>query len=394
MMTNRSPEILVLLMACTLELSEEKKVRLVQLLERHAINWNRVYTLAVRHKVTPFLYRTLQDIPAVPESFLSTLQNDCRTIATDNLLKLHQYKLLAKRFADTGIDHISLKGIYLAANSYPDSSLRGIGDLDVLVGKEDVFKSVRLLEADNYHLDQKSTHYMQYEEQVMFSDLYEVSLMKPFFNNSYFDLDLHWRFICFNKHYKVYDLQEVRSRPELAVEFQIVLLVIHHGVTGVWQTINYLNDLYFLVRDQEIDWPWLLQEMRKSGLARIFFTGLFWCQEVWALQLPASVQEMMVQQDVYSLTQAYEKNWETNEPVSSSTLILSQLTFFLKAQKQLRKQIKIVVTFCTSRIFSYGRFKLGKRTVYIPKQLGFITVFIRAIRSLLRFIPALREPLR
>ncbi|MVM35941.1 hypothetical protein GO755_38365 [Spirosoma sp. HMF4905] len=394
MNTNHSPEISVLLMACAVELSPEKKIQLVQFLEQHQLNWSRFYTLAVRHRVTPFLYRTLQDIPTIPEAFLTTLQNDCRTIATDNLVKLHQYKLLAKRLTDNAIDHIPLKGIYLATNCYPDSSLRSIGDLDVLVAKEDVFRSVHLLEADGYHPDKKSTLYTKYNEQIMLSDLYEISLIKPFFNNSYFDLDLHWEFMCFNKHYKMYDLHEVLSRPELAIEFQIILLVTHHGVTGVWQTINYINDLYFLVHNQAIDWPWLLQELHRNGLERVFLVGLFWCQQIWELSVPSSVQEMLANKEISLLANAYEKNWENSEPIASSTLILAQLTFFLRAQTQFSKQLKVVATFCTSRIIQYSTFRVGKRVLYIPKQLGIISVFIRAIRSLLRFIPVLREPLR
>lgn len=380
-------------MACTLALSEGKKTQLIQFFEQHPINLDRLYRLAARHKVTPFLYRTLQAIPAVPENFLTTLQNDCRIIATDNLLKLHQYKLLAKRFAENGIDHIPLKGIYLASNCYPDSSLRSIGDLDILVAEDNVFKSIHLLKGDDYHLEQKSKLYMHYDERVLFSDLYEVSLFKPFFNNSRFDIDLHWKFICFNKHYSVYNLQELKSTPELSLEFQIVLLVIHHGVTGVWQTVNYINDLYFLSYGQALDWTWVLQEIRRNGLEQVFLVGLHWCQQIWELQLPPLIQELLTNERVHSLAKIYEKNWETSEPVASSSLILAQLTFFLKAQTQLRNQIKIVFTFCTSRIFSYGTFKLGKRTIYVPKQLGFITVFIRALRSLLRFIPALRGPL-
>ncbi|GAB4022936.1 hypothetical protein GCM10028808_71910 [Spirosoma migulaei] len=389
-----SPEISLLLMACAVEPTENKRAQITLFLEQHQVDWDRLYKLAARHKVTPFLYRTLQPIPFVAESFLTTLQNDCRTIATDNLLKLHQYKLLDKRFADNEIDYVPLKGIYLAAKCYPDSSLRTIGDLDVLVAKEDIFKTIRLLEADGYLVDQKSTLYMKYDQKVIFSDLYEVSLMKPFFNNSYFDLDLHWEFVCFNKQYKVYSVQEVLSSPTLYTEYQIVLLVAHHGITAIWQTINYINDLYFLINDKVIDWAWLLQELGRNGLERVFLSGLLWCQQIWNLSLPSTIQEMLVTQRIQLVANAYEKNWETSEPLSSSSLIFSQLTFFFKAQTQLSKKLKIIVTFCTSRIIRYSTFKVGKRIVYVPKQFGIITFFIRGLRSLLRFIPALREPLR
>ncbi|MVM40587.1 hypothetical protein GO730_27785 [Spirosoma sp. HMF3257] len=393
MKTNHSPEIAVLLMACALELSEARREQLTQFLNQHPLNWSRLYTLAGRHKVLPFLYRTLQGIPNVSESFLATLQNGCRAIATDNLLKLHQYKHLAKRLSDNAIAHIAFKGVYLAANCYPDSSLRSIGDMDVLVAKEDVFKSIRLLESDGYQLDQKSQLYMQYDAPVMLSDVFELSLIKPFFNNSYFDLDLHWEVMCFNRHYKSFTLQELLDKPALFTEVQIILLVTHHGIVNIWQTINYINDLYFLLKGKPINWSWLVEELRQNGLEQVFFVGLYWCQEIWGLALPQFIEEILAAENVKSLAIAYERNWEATESLPESKLTLGQLTFFLKAQTQLSKKLKIVFTFWSSRVFIPSRFRIGKRVLYIPRQLGLITFFIRGIRSLLRFIPALQKPL-
>lgn len=64
-----APEVELLLIACTLELTAERKVQFSELLAQHSINWDRLYTLATRHRITSFLYRTYQQLPGIPELF-------------------------------------------------------------------------------------------------------------------------------------------------------------------------------------------------------------------------------------------------------------------------------------------------------------------------------------
>ena len=382
---NQPVEISMLLMACTLDASTDKQAQVSQLVTQHPPDWNRLHQLATRHRLLPFLYRTLRDVSTVPKAFLTTLQQDCRVIATDNLLKLHQYQLLDELLTENAIDHLPLKGIRLAQRSYPDSSLRSSGDLDVLIRKEDVPKTVQLLQAHEYRLNPQHKVHWQKAQQRIFTDLYEVSLVKPFFNGSHFDLDLHWQIVGFNKHYASFDLAYVRSEPTFTIEHEVVLLVLHHGVTNIWQQIYYINDLYFLLTEKPIDWAWLMQEFRKFGLERVFLAGLYWCQQIWSIKLPPFMQELVASAEVASLVNAYASNWNTEQPYDYSRLIARQLFFFQKAQSQVETQLKIYRTFLSSRLFRYSLFKVGNRLFYVPPKAGILTIFVRAIQSLLRF---------
>ena len=386
MNVDRSPELTLLLMACTVHMSTERRSQLIHFLNQHQLDWERLYTLANRHRLIPFLYRTLRDIPAVPESFLSTLRQECQAIATDTLLKLHEYKRVTALLTDHGIEHIAYKGVHLAENGYPDPGLRICGDIDILVEPKAAPGAIRLLQAQQYHLNKKHTLYWEHSNRSLLNDLCEVSLFKPFFAN-YFDIDLHWAVVCFNKHYKLFRLGDFLSQPTFSTELQVVLLVTHHGVTNIWQHIYYVNDLYFLLKDKEIDWTWLRKELNRYGLETVFLVGLHWCQQVWNLPLPLSIQALIETNSIHALAGAYEKNWEANQSLESSSLVLKQLTFFAKAQTQFGKLIKIYFTFFTSRVFRASTFKIGGRMLYIPKELGFITIFIRATRSFHRFLP-------
>ena len=390
METGRSAELDVLLMACRDESRADTREQLVQFLEQHTLNWDRLYTLANRHRVAPFLYRALQPLPSIPQKLLTDLQSDCRTIATDNLLKLHHYREVDQLLTSQGIRHIPLKGVYLAANWYPDKGLRQIGDLDILVRKEDALAAIHLLESQGYQPNQKHTRYQQHDEQSMLLDLHEISLFKPFFNGSHFDIDLHWGVLLLNKDYKLFTLNEIESQPGLSIEWQIVLLVTHHGGTNIWQLIYFINDLYFLLKDKSIDWAWLMAKLRQYGLETIFLVGLHWCQQIRDLPLPATIQALLLVDRVQRLAAAYEKNWEAAETVAFSKLVMEQVWFFGKAQSQPGKPLKMGLTFFSSRIFRASTFRVGGHLLYIPKELGFITVFVRALRSLSRFLPTHR----
>lgn len=376
-----SPELNVLLMSCALDLSSEKEIQLSQFLRQHQIDWDHLYTLANRHRVTPFLYRTLQGLPSIPAKLLTRLQHECRIIATDNMLKLHEYHRIKKLLDEYEIEHVAFKGVYLAENNYPDSSLRSIGDLDILVKKNALFKVIQLLESDQYQLGHQYKHYLQYNKHIILADLHEVSLLKSFFNASYFDIDLHWEIDCLNKQYAFFRLQDILIPTVLVKEHQIILLVVHHGVNNIWQKIVYINDLYFSLNDENINWAWLLQELRQYGLETVFLVGAHWCQQLWNLPLPSFVKELIDSEKVRSMAVAYEENWEAEDAVLKTNSGLRQIAFFTSAQTQFTKKLKIYTAYIRYFVFRSSLIKIGRYRFYVPRQFGFVTVFFRILHG-------------
>ncbi|MBN8820491.1 MAG: nucleotidyltransferase family protein, partial [Spirosoma sp.] len=197
-----------------------------------------------------------------------------------------------------------------------------------------------------------------------------------------------WQMLGFNKHYVVFDLPYMRSQPEFHIEKQIVLLVTHHGVTNIWQRIYYINDLYFLLARYDINWDWLMAELRRYGFEGVFLAGLYWCQEIWSFRLPDSIKPLVDQLITRRVAEEYAENWTNKKSYEFSDAIVRQLKFLAKTQTNLSGKAKVYRTFLTSRVFQPSLFNVGGSYIYIPKELGFMTVFIRAVQSLLRFLPA------
>jgi len=376
----RSPELTLLLMACTGELSTEKTAQLTLFLQQHPTNWDRLIELADQHRLTPFLYRTLREIPTIPNSFLLALRQECQAIATDSLLKLHEYKRVAALLAEHNIEHIPFKGIYLAEHSYPESNLRPIGDMDILVGEKDLYKAARVLAPDGYQVGEKYQPYLRQAERVMLDELHEISLFKPFYTTSRFDIDLHWRVDFLLREIGSLQLHDVFHPTDHRVENQVVLLVLHHGITSMWERIGYINDLYFLLSSADVDWPWLLKKLKRHKLEIFFCVGLHWCQQLWEFPVPPSVQTLMPTYRLRLLAYGYEKKWDKHSLKSFRSLVLN----FANAQTLLTDKLAIYVAYSRSFIFRSSVIKVKHHQFYIPKEWGFATVLIRALLALRR----------
>ncbi|WP_020599057.1 nucleotidyltransferase family protein [Spirosoma panaciterrae] len=389
---NQSPEITVLFMACELYVHQEKTAELTHFLEKNPIDWELLYQLADRHRLKPFLYKALQKSAGCPKRFLTSLQNDCREAATDNLLKLHHYHSVDKLLTENHIDHIALKGIYLAENCYPDTSLRSTGDIDLLIYKEDVFRTTNLFQQYGYQLNKKHAVHWQNKRETVLSDLFEVSLFKPFFGSNAFEIDLHWYILGFNIYYKLFDLSFIRSNPALVNERNIILLVAHHGVFNVWQRIYYINDLYFLLKNKPVHWETLLKELDSVGFKQVFLSGLYWCHTIWGLVLPPQIESLIKSEKVRSMASRYAESWKESQTDEKSYLIVKQFSLFFRAQSHFLGKLNVLGSFIKSRLFRYSLFKVGKKYIYFPKELGFITVFVRVFQSILRFFPDRSNP--
>lgn len=380
MKTRQSTEINLLLRACSAEPSASKTAGLELFLEQHSLDWDRLLKLAHYHRVIPLLYRAFREVPSVPDTFLSTLRQECVLITTDNLIKLREYHRVASILDGQKIDHVAFKGVYLAEHSYPERGLRSIGDMDILVDAKDLYKTIGVLAPEGYRVGDKYKPYLYHSAGVIWNELHEISLIKPYFNTGRFDIDLHWRVDCLLKEIGAFELSDFRSSPGFIVEKQVILLVLHHGVTNSWGRIGYINDLYFSLSQADVNWDWLLKKINQCQLKVTFFEGLQWCQQLWKLALPASVQEQMQGYNLTMLNEAQEKRWDKQSIPSFRRATVN----FANKQPTSADRVKIYGCYVHSFIFRSSVINLHRRQFYIPKEWGFATAIIRVFLALIR----------
>ena len=105
--------------------------------------------------VGPLLYKVLSgsgkfsSLPADVRDFLR-LMYASTSIKNQRIFK--ELEMLARLFRAAGIPIVVLKGVCLALSVYPDSGLRSMGDVDLLLPKEKLVEAVEIAKALGYQI--------------------------------------------------------------------------------------------------------------------------------------------------------------------------------------------------------------------------------------------------
>jgi len=119
--------------------------------------WLQTLEVALRHGVAPLLHRALQSGTALalaPEHVRTRLKEERRATALLNLRKYGEFRRIAQALREQDIPLIPLKGLHLAELVYRDISLRPMSDLDILVPRFEVERTIAVLQSIEYGFEQ------------------------------------------------------------------------------------------------------------------------------------------------------------------------------------------------------------------------------------------------
>lgn len=103
--------------------------------------WEEVTRDAATHGVLPLVYRALQRsdlVPALPPWVVDRLRGGAVVVAARNLMLFSELRVILRAFEDRQVSCAPLRGLALAEQLYGDITARPMGDLDLLVQKEDL----------------------------------------------------------------------------------------------------------------------------------------------------------------------------------------------------------------------------------------------------------------
>ena len=133
---------------------DSNKDALVQILKNDAINWESLVKRGSSHLILPALYNRLKKkelLNYIP-SELKTFLLEISTINYNrNVSILDQAKRIGAILSSHNINHVFLKGTALLALDNNDMLLeRMVGDIDILVAKEDLSTAFNLIKQESY----------------------------------------------------------------------------------------------------------------------------------------------------------------------------------------------------------------------------------------------------
>jgi hypothetical protein len=284
-----------LLLLCARTRSSVELTRRIRAAARKEIDWVQFIRLVLRHDTVALTYRNLQrNCPdLVPSGVMEPLRERNEALATESRLLAEELVHVLGFLDSQGIPAVTYKGPALAVRLYGDLSLRGFGDLDIMVCEQDALRARRLLLDRDYAPERVDTgdvsHLLGQHHEMLF---YRV--------DGKVRLDLHWRFTnrsaCLPGDPERF-LQQLETisiaRTELrSLRLETYLLVLAmHAAKHQWVQLKLICDIAEILAVSDLDWQFVLREADALGLKRVLGTGLLLAQDLLGAVVPRKLAQ-------------------------------------------------------------------------------------------------------
>jgi hypothetical protein len=342
-----------LLLCCARTRTNPEMSRRIREAAQKEIDWVQLIRLVLRHDTLPLTYRNLQRIcpDLVPSGVLEPLRARYEAEAAASRLLAEELVDILGCLDSQGILAVTYKGAALAIRLYGDLSLRGFGDIDIVICERDALRARRLLIDRGYA-----------PERVETSDLnqflranHEMLLYR---GDGKVRLDLHWRCISrsaclagdperFLQHLETISIagEGVRS---LRLETYLLVLSMH-AAKHQWVQLKLICDIAEILAIPDLDWNYVLHEADDLGLKRALGTGVLLAHGLLGAAVPMKLaQDLKIDRTAKALAaQARTRLFE--EPGERWGLkggIISQL----ELRERLRDRAKIFLRYFWQRL--------------------------------------------
>lgn len=346
-----------LLLCCARTRLVPETAERISVLAGQQLDWEYLFQLASRHKLSPLLCWQMKTVAAefVSPLIHEQLRTSLSAISRRNLQLAAELLQLLQLFHEHDISAIPYKGAVLAETVYGNLALREFVDLDVLVRRRDVLSARDLLIARGYRpfvqLDaSRETAYLNYQcEHVLSDDRRDLMVeiqwrVVPDYFSFPFDYEGLWRRI---------EPETLCQRPiaSLSPEDTLLLLCVH-GSKHLWGRLGWICDVAEAVRhfQPRLNWPLLEQRAVHSGSHRMLYLGLFLAHDLLQAELPPDVrQQVNADGAVKSLAeQVYAQLWTEAEEQDETANFFEHSFFHLKAKERWQDRLRFCVRVLTT----------------------------------------------
>jgi hypothetical protein len=291
-------EMLLLLACCRASISKEDSEK-IRTLGHGPIDWNTFINLADRHRVTPLVRRSLNrySTERIPDYVVDSLSARVEKNTQRALTMTSEFVRVFKFLAQRSIPVIPLKGPILALQLYDDVGLRHVGDLDLLVTRQNVEETDQVLLRKGYKRI-KPDFALPSAQKAAFLNLGDH--FTYFHDSRQIKIELHWRWHS-NPYLLPLDMERARKRGQTVIVADTevktvgiddtILYLCTHGATHIWLRLFWLCDLVqILHKNSTIDWTALMSRAIELGVQRPLIQGLTLSNLLLGSPLPEPVR--------------------------------------------------------------------------------------------------------
>ena len=369
-----------LLLSCARTRSNPEMSQRIREAARKEIAWVQFIRLALRHDTLPLTYWNLHRIcpDIVPSGVLEPLRARYEVGAAEGRLLAEELVGLLRLLDSQGIPAVPYKGPALAVRLYGELSLRGFGDLDIVICERDALRARRLLLDRGYAPERVETgdlnQFVRENHEMLF---YRAGGKAR--------LDLHWRYTSrsaclagdperFLQHLETISIagEEVRS---LRLETYLLVLSMH-AAKHQWVQLKLICDIAEILAVPDLDWQYVLREAHDLGLRRVLGTGLLLARGLLGAVVPSELAQglsidrtakVLAAQACTRLFEEPGERWGLKGGISSQ----------IEMRERFRDRAKIFLRYFLDKLKPTER---DRWFLPMPKALSIAYYFVRPVR--------------
>ena len=377
-MTN---EIILIIECCRLSQDSkliEEKISLIK-------NWDDFISLTYSHGVFPLVYQVLKKHEdKIPLNTFAFMKQTYMNLVKTNMLMTSELIKVSKLLEENGIKSISFKGPTLSQIAYGDVVSRQYVDLDVLVDESLLSKSQKILEDNNYY---PRYDLEEYQKENLKDVVHDISMINK---SNGINIELHWTlssgefFIDLEKLDYMSDTKKynlLNHELNIFSNEKLFIYLCVHGYKHLWERIEWLVDIYYLISKENIDLEKVLQMSKLVDADRIVLSTLIICQKMFDLKIQlkdSSIQDKKLNKATNSMLNKIISDYkEVTEKIHSKQFS----TIHLYMLKTTANKMKYLKTFFEPTEQDYEKVKISKSLHFLYYLLRPFNVLIKSLNK-------------
>ena len=375
-------EMRLLILCSVFHLSDKQKTKIEELLHND-FNWNNFYTLAVKNKIYPIIYRNLKrfDNINLDEQTIRKFEWICKENRIKALQLTKELAKLMELFRRRDIRTISVKGPLLAMALYQDPSMRVSRDLDLLVDFSDLNKANELLIEAGYALDNnvRNLTRKQKEQYIKLSHHFTYS------NALGTQIELHWRL---SKDYYNLPFEDIWDKKKeidifgrnmnVLSEEENLLYLIYHGSKHAWKRLGWLCDIYQIIKNNQLDWNCLMNRAEQLQITHMVIQSMILFRKLYGIKphikYDLSKKELMIAKHLAAISTLFIMNPDERAEMQGHPLFYRYNKYLWIWYRSYDRRILLIVSHFKPTIEDYKTMELQDRYYYSYYLLRFFQI--------------------
>ena len=360
--------------------------------DNESLNWDYIIATSELNGVIPLVSKSLNlfDKDLVPVDVAETFSELNRESAVSNLIKLTELLNINKKFKESGIDSLVLKGAGLGSDVYGDISLRPFGDLDILIREEKLISAVNILTDCGYehifvYTDKQAAIYKQSAFYLKDQELH-YSFYNPI-KKIY--LELHWALMPINYSFSQ-DVEEIfenavsvsAGQGEIFVPCieDLIIYLSLHGSKHYWSRLIWVFDIAVFIKEKKnVNWELVIAKSEELNCKRMLLLSVYLANNLFSCDIPKILLNYLkADNSVSVMGEIVISNFKKG--LSYEEIEAENKTFFLRSMDSNIDKL----LFVSKIIFKPTIYEL--EAVSLPNKLSFLYYLIRPLRLLKKYL--------